>query len=411
MKRRVVVTGLGAVTAIGQDTETFWKSLINSKSGIKRISFFDASNLRSQIAGEITDFDPNEYLDKKESRDLDRVVHLAASAAAQAVRDSDISLTPNAGIVVGTGLGGITTHGVQHDVYHKKGPRFVHPLSIPMAMYNACAAYISQKYKVMGQGFTVTTACASGTHAIGEAYKMIRHGYADVVISGGADATISHPIFAAWCSMRVLSKRNDSPETACRPFSKDRDGMVLGEGAGFIILEEAEHALKRSAKIYAEVVGYASSHDASHITAPDVNGQTLAISSALKSANLQPSEVNYISSHGTGTLLNDKVETMSIKTVFGEGARSIPVSTIKSAIGHTLGASGAISFVSCCLALRDNIVPPTINYSEPDPECDLDYVPNAARKAELNIVMSNAFGFGGNNGVLLIKRFRGGSND
>jgi 3-oxoacyl-[acyl-carrier-protein] synthase II len=406
MKRRVVVTGIGAINSLGIGKDIFWEALVQGKSGIRKISTFETSHLRSQIAGEITGFDPLEFIDRKESVHMDRVCHFSIAASELAVRDAGIKLDEEAGIIVGTGLGGIITDDVQHQIFHTKGYRFVSPLSIPMSMYNASACHISQRYGIKGAGFTLSTACSSGTHAVGEAYRLIKDGYADVNIAGGSEATLSQGIFTAWCSMRILSRRNDTPETACRPYSKDRDGMVLGEGAGFVILEELSHAMKRDANIYAEIIGYGSSYDASHITAPDAGGQSIAIKKALRESNIRPEEVDYINSHGTGTLLNDKAETESAKRVFGQRAYSIPMSSIKPQIGHTLGASGALSLITGCLSLRDNIIPPTINYTEPDPECDLDYVPNTARKAELNLVMINSFGFGGNNGVLLIKRFR-----
>ena len=337
---------------------------------------------------------------------MDRVCHLSISAAELAVRGARIKLDEEAGIIVGTGLGSMITCDAQHEIYHKKGYRFLHPLSIPMGMSNASAGHISLRYGLKGAGFTLSTACSSGTHAIGEAYRLVKDGYSDVNIAGGSDATLSPVIFTAWCAMRILSRRNETPETACRPYSKDRDGMVLGEGAGFVIIEELEHALKRDASIYAEMIGYGSSYDASHITAPDAAGQAIAIRKALSESNIKPGEIDYINGHGTGTLLNDKVETESVKRVFGPDVYSIPMSSIKPQIGHTLGASGALGLIAGCMSLGDNIIPPTINYTEPDPECDLDYVPNTARKADLDLVMINSFGFGGNNCALLIRRFK-----
>ncbi len=404
MNRRVVITGIGIITCVGIGKEVFWDSLVKGKSGIKRISFFDPSRYRTQIAGEIRDLDPLEYMDKKEVRDTDRVTHLSLAATEQAIKDTQIKLNENTGIIIGTGIGGITTDDIQHNLYESKGPRFVQPMAIPMIMYNATACHISTRYGLMGPGYTVTTACTSGTNAIGEAYRLIKYGYADVMVTGGADASISPAIFSGWCALRVLSSINDDPEGACRPFSKNRKGMVLGEGAGIVILEELEHALRRSVPIYAEIIGYGSSYDASHITTPNVNGQVKAMNTAINEAGILPDEVGYINAHGTATALNDKVETEAIKRTFGNKAYSIPASSIKPLTGHTLGASGAIELIACCLALRDNIIPPTINYTEPDPECDLDYVPNTARKAEINIAMSNSFGFGGINGVLIIRR-------
>jgi 3-oxoacyl-[acyl-carrier-protein] synthase II len=405
MKRRVVITGLGPLTSVGIGKDTFWEALVSGKSGIRKISTFDTTHLKSHIAGEIHGFDPVEFIDKKEAAAMDRVCHFSIAAAELAARDSGIQLGKEAGIVVGTGLGGITTDDVQHEIYHTKGHRFVRPLTIPMSMYNASACHISQRFGVKGPGFTLSTACSSGTHAIGEASRLIKDGYTDVVITGGSEATLSPGIFSAWCALRVLSRRNDTPERACRPYSKDRDGIVLGEGAGFVILEELTHALKRDARVYAEIIGYGSSYDATHVTAPDVHGQAMAMEKAIREAEIDPKAVDYINAHGTGTTLNDKAETETAKMIFGQRAYSIPMTSIKPQIGHTLGASGALGLIASCLSLRDNLIPATINYTEPDPECDLDYVPNTPRRAPLNIVMSNAFGFGGNNGVLLLRRF------
>jgi len=405
MKRRVVVTGLAPITSLGTGKDVFWEGLVQGKSGIKKITTFETAHLRSQIAGEITDFNPLDFLDKREASQMDRVCHFSIAAADMAVKDAGIKLEEEDGVVVGTGLGSMVTCDTQHAVYHTKGYRFLHPLTIPMGMSNASAGHISQRYGLKGAGFTLATACSSGTHAIGEAYRLIKDGYANVNVAGGSEATLSPAIFSAWCVMRILTRRNDTPEIACRPYSKDRDGMVLGEGAGFVIVEELEHALKRGAHIYAEIIGYGTSYDASHITAPDAHGQSLAINKALGEQNTKPEQVDYINGHGTGTQLNDKTETESAKLVFGESIRKIPMSSIKPQIGHTLGASGALGLIASCMAMQHNIMPPTVNYTTPDPECDLDYVPNTARKAELNRIMVNSFGFGGNNGVLLIKRY------
>lgn len=404
MKRRVVITGLGPLSCLGMGKDVFWDALVRGKSGIRKIRAFETAHLRSHIAGEVPDFDVLEFLDKKDAATMDRVCQFSVAATELAVKDSGVRLDKDAGIVVGTGLGGIITDDLQHEIYHTKGHRFVRPLTIPMSMYNASACHISQRFGVKGPGFTLSTACSSGTHAIGEAYRLIKDGYTDTAITGGSEATLSPGIFSAWCALRVLSRRNDTPEQACRPYSKDRDGIVLGEGAGFVILEELTRALKRDARVYAEIIGYGSSYDASHVTAPDVNGQALAIERAIREAQVAPQDVDYVNAHGTGTGLNDKAETDTAKMIFGQHAYSIPMISIKPQVGHTLGASGALGLIASCLSLRDGLIPATINYTEPDPECDLDYVPNTARKAELNIVMSNAFGFGGNNGVLLIRR-------
>lgn len=404
MKRRVVITGIGVVTCVGTSKDTFWDAIIKGKSGIKKISFFDPTPFRSQIAGEIKEFDPLQFIDIKEVRDMDRVSHLTIAATEEAIKDAGFKPDENAGIIIGTGIGGITSDDFQHTLHDLKGPRYVQPMAIPTIMYNAIACHVSRRYGLMGSGYTVATACTSGANAIGEAYRLIKHGYTDVMVAGGAEATISPGIWSGWCAMRVLSTKNDDPAGACRPFSKDRSGMVISEGAGIVILEELEHALKRSSNIYAEVIGYGSSYDARHITAPNVYGQMRAISIAMKDANISPDKIDYIKAHGTSTVLNDKIETETIKKMFGDKAYSIPVSSIKSMIGHTIGASGAIELIACCLSLRDSIIPPTINYTERDPDCDLDYVPNKARKARLNVIMTNSFGFGGINGVLILRR-------
>jgi len=403
MTRRVVVTGAGAVTSVGIGNEAYWDALVQGRTGIRAISTFETSKLRSQIAGEIRDFDPLSFMDRSEASAMDRTSQLAMAAVALAGGDR-LPAGWRTGVVVGTGIGGIATHDAAQKTYFEKGHRFILPNTIPKVMYNAGAGLISMRYRLTGPGFTVSTACASGSHAIGEAFRMIRHGYADVMVAGGMDATLSPNMFAGWCAMRILSQRNDSPETACRPFSKDRDGMVLGEGAAFVILEEMSSARARGATIVAEIVGYGSSYDASHITAPSADGQAAAMASALEEAGLGPADLDWINAHGTGTLLNDKTETRAVRMVLGDAAGRTPMSSIKPMVGHTLGASGAIAFVASCMAMRDGIIPPTINYTEPDPECDLDYVPNEARHTPVRRVMTNAFGFGGNNAVLIAER-------
>ncbi|MCX8069160.1 MAG: beta-ketoacyl-ACP synthase II [Thermodesulfovibrionales bacterium] len=404
MAKKVFITGIGVVSAIGIGKDPFWENAVEGKSGIKKITFFDTANLRSQIAGEITDFDPLNYIDKKEIRDMDRVTQLALAAVDEAVKDSQVRLKKDCALVVGTGLAGITTDDIQHKIFYTKGCKFVSPLTIPIGMYNSTECHISKRYGIKGPGYTISTACASGLNAIGEGYRLIKEGYAEQAICGGTDASLSEAIFCAWCAMRILSKRNDDPQGACRPYSKDRDGMVLGEGAGFVILENEDSAKSRGAKIYGEIIGYGLSHDASHITAPDVIGQSMAIKKALQSANISTTDVDYINCHGTGTTLNDKVETDSIKTVFGDYAYKIPMSAIKPLIGHTLGASGALGVIATCLTMTNSVIPPTINYTEPDPECDLDYTPNKSKSHEIKTALCNAFGFGGNNAVLVLRR-------
>lgn len=403
-KKRVFITGVGIVSAAGIGKDAFWESVSQGKSGIGRITFFDASNLRTQIAGEIKGFDPLNYMDKKEARDMDRVCQIALASALEAKDDASLDLPEDCGLVVGTGLGGVSTDDEQHSIYHTKGYRFVSPLTIPMAMYNAAECHISRRFGIKGPGLTISTACASGLHAVGEAFRLIKEGYTDVALCGGADATLSKAVFTAWCAMRILSKRNDDPKGACRPYSKDRDGMVLGEGAAFVVLESERHAVSRGAKTYCEVLGYGFSHDASHITAPDVMGQVRAMRMALRHAGISAEDVDYINCHGTGTQLNDKVETESVKTVFGTHAYKISMSAIKPIVGHTLGASGVIGLVATLLAMQKGLIPPTINYAEPDPECDLDYTPNEPKQRQINTALCNAFGFGGNNAVVVLKR-------
>lgn len=402
MHRRVAVTGMGVVAATGYGLDAFWSAVVEGKSGVRTISLFDPAPYKTKIAGEIPDFDPLRYIDERSLKYMDRVCQIAVAAACEATVSG--GLDPESGLVFGTGVGGITTCDKQHEGLFKIGPQVVRPLDIPMIMCNAAATHLSMRYGLKGPGYTVVTACASGSNAIGEAFRLIRHGYADAILTGGADSTISSGIFYGWNKLRVMSKRNDTPETACRPFSKDRDGMVLAEGAGVLILEEMERAKQRGATIWAELAGYGSSQDATHITAPNVDGQCLAMARALSDAGVALADVDYISAHGTGTAANDRIETASIKRTFGELAYKTPISSIKGVTGHPLGACGALEAIACCLAMRDSVIPPTINYTVPDPECDLDYVPNQAREKSINTIMSNTFGFGGNNAVLVLRK-------
>jgi 3-oxoacyl-[acyl-carrier-protein] synthase II len=405
MRKRVVITGLGTLSAAGTGKEDFWNSLKAGKSGIRRITLFDPSPFRSQIAGEIQGFDPSLYIDKKELRWMDRVSQIAVVASQWAVDDAGINPGEDTGMIIGTGIGGILSHQDLFEQYFHRGPAKIYAHSLPKIMYNATAGHISMRFGLKGEGYTVSTACASGAHAIGEACRLIRHGYARMMIAGGTDVPLTPHLHGCWCALRVVSTYNDTPETASRPFDKNRNGFVLGEGAGIVVLEELEHALARSATIYGEIIGYGTSFDASHLTAPNAGGQALAIQRALDDGHVSPEDIDYINAHGTSTKINDKVETEVIKKVFGKRAYSIPVSSIKSMIGHTIGAAGAIEVIACCLTMRDNIIPPTINYSEPDPECDLDYVPNKARQADVTTVLSNSFGFGGNNAVLILQKY------
>jgi 3-oxoacyl-[acyl-carrier-protein] synthase II len=393
---------MGAIAATGYGLDAFWSALIEGRSGVRPITFFDTTPYKTKIAGEIPNFEPLRFIDERSLKYMDRVCQISMAAAAEATTSG--GLDPESGLVFGTGVGGISTSDKQHEALFKVGPQMVRPLDIPMIMCNAAASHLSMRYGLKGPGYTVVTACASGSNAIGEAYRLIKHGYADAILTGGADSTISSGIFYGWNKLRVMSKRNDAPGQACRPFSKDRDGMVLAEGAGVLILEEMERAKRRGATIWAEIVGYGSSQDATHITAPNIEGQVLAMERALNDAKVSPAEVDYINAHGTATAANDKAETESIKRAFGEQAYKTPVSSIKAVTGHSLGGCGALEAIACCLALRDNLMPPTINYTEPDPDCDLDYVPNQAREKKLETIMSNSFGFGGNNAVLVFRK-------
>lgn len=405
-KRRVVVTGIGVVSAFGTGKEVFWEAVKCGKSGVSRIQRFDASQLKCQIAGECLNFDAARYVESSELDRMDRVSQMAVTAASLAIDESHLSKNNGqTGVILGTALGGITSDDDQHLLLNTKGYRFVQPKAIPMIMYNAPASHISKRFGLKGPGYTISTACASGSQAIGEAYRLIKHGYATAIVAGGADAPLSFGILTAWCALRILSTKNNDPTGACKPFSQGRDGMVLAEGAGIVVLEDLEYAKSRSAQICAEVIGYGSSNDAYHITCPDADGEAAAIKNTLVDASLSAEDVNYINAHGTATEINDLVETEAIKKVFGARAYSIPVSSTKSMTGHTMGAAGALEFIVCCLSLRDSMVPPTINYQNSDPRCDLDYVPNVARHKPLEIALSNSFGFGGVNAVLAVKKF------
>lgn len=411
MERKVVVTGVGPIASIGKDKDTFWKSLIEGKSGVSRIERFDPTDFASQIAGEIKDFDAEVYIEKKEARRMDRFCQFAVAASQLAVQDADIDFTKinldRAGVFLGTGIGGIETLEEQHKVLLNKSPKRVSPFFIPMMIANIGAGNISMIFGLKGPNLTIVTACASSTNSIGEAFKIIQRGDADVILAGGAEAPITPMAVAGFCSMKALSTRNDEPEKASRPFDKCRDGFVIGEGAGMVVLEALEHAQKRGAKIYCEVVGYGTTADAYHLTQPAPGGEGAAksMAMAIHDAGIKPEDINYINAHGTSTPYNDKFETMAIKSVFGDYAYKLPISSTKSMLGHLLGASGAIEFVATALAVKTGIVPPTINLDEPDPECDLDYVPIKQRSLKLNYAMSNSFGFGGHNATIIVKKF------
>jgi 3-oxoacyl-[acyl-carrier-protein] synthase II len=411
--RRVVLTGLGALSPVGNTTEEFWAALTQGKSGIGPITRFDASTYPTRIAGEVRGFDETKYVDKKEARRLDPYLKYAIATSVMAVEDAAIDTgkvdATRFGVCIGSGIGGITTLIEGEDVRREKGPDRVSPFVVPMLIINMAAGLVSMRFGAKGPNSSVVTACATGNHAIGDAYKIIQRNDADVMIAGGAEAMIVPLTIAGFCSMKAMSTRNDEPTKASRPFDADRDGFVCGEGAGIVVLEALDHALRRDARIYAEIVGYGLTGDAHHMTAPDPEGDgaARAMQMALRDAAVDPSVVGYINAHGTSTPYNDKFETIAIKRVFGEHARKLAVSSTKSMTGHLLGAAGGVEAVATALALHHGLLPPTINYDTPDPDCDLDYVPNQARKVDVEYALSNAFGFGGTNATLAFRRYRG----
>ncbi len=411
MSRRVVITGLGSVNCVGKNVTEYWEGLISGKCGIKKIERFDAEGykLAATVAGEITDFNPEDYFEKKEARKLSRFIQFACIAATEAVKDSGLDISQNAektGVFIGSGVGGLDIIETASKTLETRGASKVSPFTVPMMIPDLASGQVSIKIGAKGPNSCIVTACASGTHSIGEAFKTIQRGAADAMVAGGTEAAITPVGMASFIAARALcTDSNDSPETASKPFDKNRSGFVMGEGAGVVILEEYEQAKARGAKIYAEIVGYGLSGDAYHITspAPEGEGGARAIQMCLDDAGLNPEEVDYINAHGTATALNDKYETAGIKRVFGENTK-VPVSSTKGATGHLLGAAGGIEFVALAKAVETGVIPPTINYKTPDPECDLDYVPNSAREADLKVAISNSFGFGGHNGILAIKK-------
>lgn len=409
--RRVVVTGIGLVTPIGIGVENVWKNLISGRSGIGRITRFDPSSLATQIAGEVKDFNPEQFIEKKEIKKMDTFIQYAIAAAKIAMEDSGIAINgvrpERVGVVVGAGLGGLPGIEKYHRILIEEGPKRISPFFIPMVIANLAAGQISIIFGAKGPNSSTSTACAAGAHAIGDSAKYIQLGYADVMIAGGAESTITPLAIAGFNSMKALSTRNDEPERASRPFDKDRDGFVMGEGAGIIILEELEHARRRGARIYAEFAGYGLNGDAYHITAPDPEGEggRRCMEMALEDARIDPSEVDYINAHGTSTYYNDILETKAIKRLFREHAKRIMVSSTKSMTGHLLGAAGGVEAAFTVLSIYHGVIPPTINLENPDPECDLDYVPNKAREKKIRVAISNSFGFGGTNACLVFKRF------
>jgi len=411
LERRIVVTGIGLITPVGIGTEENWRAICQGKSGVGPITRFDASEYPTRIAAEVKRFDPLQWIEKKDLRKMDTFIHYALAASALAMEDSGLKIdhrnAPRIGVYIGSGIGGLPFIERQHKILLKSGPRRISPFFIPGLIVNLASGQVSIRYGAKGPNSAVCTACSTGSHAIGDSFRIIARGEADAMIAGGTESVITPLAIGGFCAMRALSTRNDQPEKASRPFDKNRDGFVVGEGAGIFVLESLEHAQDRGANIYAEVVGYGMSGDAFHISAPseDGDGPIRVMQNALHDAHIEPSYIDYVNAHGTATPAGDVVETLAIKKVFGEHARKVAMSSTKSMTGHLLGAAGGVEAAFSVLTIRDRIIPPTINYETPDPECDLDYVPNKARKATVNYVLSNSFGFGGTNASLIFKKF------
>ncbi len=412
MKRRVVVTGLGAITPIGNNVGDFWKSLIAGKSGIEKITYFDVEAYDAKIAGQVKDFNAENFLSKKEAKHTEKFVHYAVAASKEAVLDSALKLDvvdlTRCGVLIGSGIGSLRIIEEQHKVLMERGPAKLTPFLIPMLIVNEASGHVSMQFGFKGPNSCVATACATGNHAIGDATRIIQYGDADVMIAGGTEGAVTPMGIGGFCALKSLSCRNDEPHKASRPFDKERDGFVMGEGAGIVILEELEHAKKRGAKIYCEVAGYGMSGDAYHITAPDPSGDgcVRAMNATLKDGGLKPQDIDYINAHGTATLLNDKIETLAIKKVFGDYAYKVSISSTKSMTGHLLGAAGGVEFIVCCMSVKHNIAAPTINLDNKDPDCDLDYIPHKARGLKIKAAISNALGFGGHNATIAVKEFK-----
>jgi 3-oxoacyl-[acyl-carrier-protein] synthase II len=410
-RRRVVITGMGAVSPLGNDVESSWRGAIEGRSGVTTITRFDTTQYETRIAGEVKDFNTDEYIPLKEQRRMDRFIHYAIAVCKQAAAHANLEVTPDnaedIGVLMGSGIGGIETLTNAVLTIHEKGPNRVSPFTIPMLLTDLAAGQVSIQMGLKGPNFAVVSACSSGAHAIGEAAELIKRGQAKAMFAGGSEATVCEVGVATFGAMKALSTRNDDPTAASRPFDKLRDGFVLAEGAAAVLLEDLEYAKARGANIIAEVVGYGSTSDASHVTAPAEGGEgaARAMRMALRSAGLKPEDIDYINAHGTGTQLNEKYETLAIKAALGEHAYRVPVSSTKSMTGHMLGAAGSMEAIFCIKALHEGIVPPTINQEVPDPDCDLDYVPNEARQVEVRYAMSNSMGFGGHNAVLILTRY------
>ena len=411
--RRIAVTGIGAVTPIGNDAETFWQSIKDGVCGIDKVTHFDASGYKTQIAGEVKNLNVEDYIDRKEVRKMDKYAQYAMIAATEAVKNSGLDMSKEnpwkVGVITGSGIGGISTFEDQHTNLMEKGPGRVSPFFIPMMISNIAACNIAVKFGAKGVNLNVVTACASSTHSIGEAFRHIQYGDCDVVIAGGAEATVSPTAFAGFCNMKAMSTNNDDPKHASRPFDAERDGFVLSEGAGFLILEELEHAKNRGANIICELVGYGATDDAYHITSPVPGGEggAMAMQMALDDAGITPDKIDYINAHGTSTKYNDQFETEAIKKTFGDAAYKLAVSSTKSMTGHMLGAAGAVEAIVCAKAISEGYIPATINYKNPDPDCDLDIVPNEGRVQNVDYAMSNSLGFGGHNATIILKKYCG----
>lgn len=410
MKRRVVITGMGAITPLGLNIEQFWSNLLQGNSGISKIEAFDTSEYTTHIAGSIKEFNAEDYMERREARRMDRFVQFAVAAASDALKDAKLNVREDTdptrvGVYVGSGIGGLSTWEEQYKLLLDKGPRRVSPFFIPMMIANMASGQISMMSGAKGPNSTAVTACATGTHSIGDSFKLIQYGDADVMICGGSESPITPTGLAGFGAMRAMSTRNDDPERASRPFDTGRDGFVMGEGSGVIVIEELEHALKRGANIYAEIVGYGMSGDAYHMTEPDPDGATRCMIHAIKDAEIEPTQIDYINAHGTSTPVGDISETTAIKRAFGDHAYKLAVSSSKSMTGHLLGAAGGIESVICALTLKHGVITPTINLEDQDPECDLDYVPNEKREADVRYALSNSFGFGGHNATIIMKKY------
>ncbi len=409
--RRVVITGLGPITSVGIGKEDYWTSLVHGKSGISNITNFDTEDYVTIIGSEVKNFKPEKYMNKKEAKRMDRFAQFAVAGTALALEDSKLDLDDidknRVGVILGSGVGGIETLESEHTKLMERGPHRVSPFFIPMMISNMGPGQVTMTYGFKGPSFTITTACASGNHAIGESFRMIKSGVSDIIITGGSEAAVSPIAVAGFCTMKALSKRNEEPERASRHFDKERDGFVIGEGAGILVLEELQHALKRDAHIYGEVIGYGATSDAYHVTTPDpeAEGAANAMGLAIDEGNIDYESVDYINAHGTGTYYNDRLETLAIKKVFGDHAYKLKVSSTKSMVGHLLGAAAGVEAIATILSMEKGIIPPTINLENKDPECDLDYVPNKAIVQDVNYALSNSLGFGGHNASILFKKY------